>query len=38
MTLQDAFTSYTARLHSKAMRPHLGWRVRNFSNDNSGAR
>ena len=33
MTLQDAFTSYTARLHRKAMRPHLGWRVVNPDND-----
>jgi hypothetical protein len=33
MTLQDAFTSYTARLHRNAMRPHLGWRVVNPDND-----
>jgi hypothetical protein len=33
MTLQDAFTSYTARLHRKALRPHLGWRVVNPDND-----
>jgi hypothetical protein len=37
MTLQDAFTSYTARLHTAAMRPFLGWHVVNAANTNCRA-
>jgi hypothetical protein len=33
MTLDDALHAYTARLHRKALRPHLGWRVVNPDND-----
>ena len=33
MTLQDALTNYTARLHSAAVRPFLGFRIRNADND-----
>jgi hypothetical protein len=29
MTLSDAFAHFTAHLHSKTLRPFLGWRVCN---------
>jgi hypothetical protein len=35
MTLADAFAHFTAHLHSKTLRPFLGWRVCNAANTNS---
>jgi hypothetical protein len=35
MTLADAFAAFTAHLHSKTLRPFLGWRVCNAANTNS---
>ena len=34
MTLPDAFAHFAAHLHSKTLRPHLGWRVSNAANQN----
>jgi hypothetical protein len=34
MTLADAFAHFTAHLHSKTLRPFLGWRVCNAANEN----
>ena len=35
MTLADAFAHFTAHLHSKTLRPFLGWRVCNAANTHS---
>jgi hypothetical protein len=34
MTLADAFAAFTAHLHSKTLRPFLGWRVCDAANEN----
>lgn len=35
MTLPEAFAHFAAHLHSKTLRPHLGWRVCNPANTNN---
>jgi hypothetical protein len=35
VTLADAFAHFTAHLHSKTLRPFLGWRVCDAANTNS---
>lgn len=36
MTICDAFTIYARRCHSRTLRPHLGFQVRNPNNDLRG--
>ena len=35
MTLCESLAAFTAHLHSKTLRPFLGWRVCNAANTNS---
>lgn len=37
MTLSDAFTAYAGNLHSRTLRPFLGFRVLNAANTNTRA-